>query len=338
MTGIVDECAAIALAELAEDTARRFIDDPLGALRDDLNLTVRAVDHLEGSRTDGGVCDGVSYLSDGVVLYRRTGNRRENFTLAHELGHWLVDRSDAIYDRLAAENDPAKLLESICDQVARRLLLPDQRITTILNSTSVEARHVLDLYSSSSASLHACVVALKDSLPGLGALLVIEPGGESVRYASVRPHDQLGWPTVYPWPGQSVPSGHPLRNIRPGGTVRQRTFWRMPWGTSAEFYMDAVADPHRTVAILSAEDLWEAEKFHPAVTREYAQRPDLETRCCGQARTVRGWPCDSCGQPYCPACGMCTCQRQSAAEALCSACFMSYLPHLLVNGLCEDCR
>lgn len=338
MTGIIEECAAIALAGLADGTARRFIDDPIDTLRDDLSLTVRAVDHLEGSRTDGGVCDGVSYLSDGVILYRRTGNRRENFTVAHELGHWLVDQSDDIYDRLAEQDDSAKLLESICDQIARRLLLPNERITSILNTASIEARHVLDLHRSSSASVHACVVALKDSLPGLGAVLVIEPGGESVRYASIRPHDQRGWPTVYPWPGQSVPSGHPLRNIQPGETLRQRTFWRMPWGTSAEFYMDAVADARLTVAIFSAEDLWQAEKFHPTDTREYDRRPTLETYCCGQTRTVRGWPCATCGEPYCPVCGNCPCQKRSEAEVVCGGCFMSYLPHLLIKGRCEDCR
>lgn len=121
MTRIVDECAAIALAGLADDVAARFADDPLGTLRDDLNLTVRAVGHLDDSRADGGVCDGVSYLSDGVVLYRTTGNRRENFTLAHELGHWLVDQADDVYDRLADLDDAAKLLEAVCDQIARLL-------------------------------------------------------------------------------------------------------------------------------------------------------------------------------------------------------------------------
>jgi len=66
-----------------------------------MKLTVRAVDHLDDARADGGVCDGVSYLNDGVILYRSTGNRRENFTLAHELGHWLVDQADATLRKLA---------------------------------------------------------------------------------------------------------------------------------------------------------------------------------------------------------------------------------------------
>ena len=339
MTRVVDECAAIALAWLADGIMERFADDPLGTLCNDLELTVRAVDHLDSSRTDGGACDGISYLSDGVILYRSTGNRRENFTLAHELGHWLVDRTDAIYDRLAELDDPIKMLETVCDRIARLLLLPDDRIAEVLDSAVVEARHVIALHDASSASIPACGIALKDRLPGLGAVLVIGRGEDEIRYASVHPDAGDGWPTVYPWPGQAIPQAHPLRTIQPGDTLRQRTYWETPWGTRAEFYMDAIADAHRTIAILSAEDLWQAERFHPPIDRDFDQRPNLEIRCCGQVQPVRGWPCTSCGEGHCPTCGYCRCERQAAAELLCAgSCYMRYLPHLLVDGLCEDCR
>ncbi|QZY27787.1 ImmA/IrrE family metallo-endopeptidase [Nocardioides coralli] len=184
MTRIVDDCAAIALAGLADDIATHFADDPLGTLRHDLNLTVRAVGHLDDSRADGGVCDGVSYLSDGVILYRTTGNRRENFTLAHELGHWLVDQADDVYDRLADLDDAAKLLESVCDQIARLLLLPDSRLASVVPSTVVEAKHVTDLYDATNASIHACVIALKDRLPNMGAVLVIRHREDEVGSAA----------------------------------------------------------------------------------------------------------------------------------------------------------
>jgi hypothetical protein len=340
VTRIVDDCAAIALAGLADDIATHFADDPLGTLRHDLNLTVRAVGHLDDSRADGGVCDGVSYLSDGVILYRTTGNRRENFTLAHELGHWLVDQADDVYDRLADLDDAAKLLESVCDQIARLLLLPDSRLASVVPSTVVEAKHVTDLYDATNASIHACVIALKDRLPNMGAVLVIRHREDEVLYASIRPDDELGWPKVYPWPGQTLPSGHPLRSLRAGRTLRQRSFWTMPWGDRADFYLDAVADSRRTIAILSADDLWQAEQFHPADKRDYDQRPELEVYCCGELRKFRGWPCSTCGKGYCPICGNCQCQKQIASEVLCAgSCFMQYLPHLLdANGLCEECR
>ena len=66
-----------------------FALDPLETLRSDLKITVRAAEHLALMRDDGGACDGVSYLDDGVVLYAPSQwSKRQNFTLAHELGHW----------------------------------------------------------------------------------------------------------------------------------------------------------------------------------------------------------------------------------------------------------
>jgi len=339
VTRAIEECAALALAALSDDAAQRFANDPEQSLRDDLGLTVQAVDHLEDSRTEGGTCDGISYLTDRVILYRRTGNRRENFTLAHELGHWLVDRTDAVYDTLAQYDDAAKMLESVCDRIARVLLLPDYRVTDILGSAPVEAAHVMALYEGTNASVHACTIALKDRLPGLGAVVVLDRAEETVRYASIRPDDERGWPVVHPWPGQSLPAGHPLRSVRPGGTLRQRTFWENQWGKRDDFYVDAIGYSNQIIAVFSDDDPWQAEKFHPKSTREFDQRPTLEIRCCGQVRTIRGWPCPDCGEGFCPICGNCRCGRHAAVEVLCAgSCYLKYLPHLLVNGLCEECR
>lgn len=337
--GLVEECAAMALATLSDEIAQRFADDPLTVLCDELGMTVQAVTHLHDSRTDGGACDGISYLSDGVILYRRTGNRRENFTMAHELGHWLIDKVDAIYDRLAPLDDAAKVLETVCDRIARLLLLPNDRVASIISTSVIEAKHVMALYDATSASIHACTIALKDRLPGLGAVVVTDRAMETVKYATIQPDDEHGWPIVYPWPGQEIPTGHPLRNIQLGGTLRQRTFWTTPWGARDEFYVDAVAYSRLTIAVFSAADLWQTERFHPPLRHEFDRRPELEIRCCGQVHKVRGWPCATCGEGYCPKCGSCRCQRQAAAEVLCAGrCFIQYLPHLLVDGLCEDCR
>jgi hypothetical protein len=83
----VDSCAALALEQLPDGLLTRFSEAPAATLLEGLGLRVRPVEHLNQVRADGGLCDGTSYLSDGVILYRRTGNRRENFTLTHELGH-----------------------------------------------------------------------------------------------------------------------------------------------------------------------------------------------------------------------------------------------------------
>ena len=66
----------------------------------------------------------MSFLDDGVILYAPTTNsRRQNFTLAHELGHWIVEQTKDF--RLDCRpSDPPALLESVCDQIAQRFCYP----------------------------------------------------------------------------------------------------------------------------------------------------------------------------------------------------------------------
>src|SRR5690606_684707 len=100
-----------------EPAARsRFAVDPLTTMRLDLGLTVSPADHLSEKRADGGACDGLSFPKDGVILYAPTRNsRRENFTLAHELGHWLIEQVPAVFDWLFEQQAPEKVLETLCD-------------------------------------------------------------------------------------------------------------------------------------------------------------------------------------------------------------------------------
>ena len=137
----LDSCVELALAVLPPDLQAAFAIDPSGVLRQRLGLKVQAVDKLSDSRSDGGACDGVSFLEDGVILYAPTPySRRENFTLAHELGHWLVDQTEAIYDWLADQREPARMLETLCDRIAQRLLLPRTVVRTVVGGGPVQAR------------------------------------------------------------------------------------------------------------------------------------------------------------------------------------------------------
>lgn len=341
----LEHCVAAALGTLDPGVRRRFPTDPLLTMRADLGLKVQEADHLAERRADGGVCDGLSFLKDGVILYAPAHqSRRENFTLAHELGHWLISQVPELFDWLSGQPNPKRALETLCDRIAQQLLLSDGTIAAVVGSRPIRAQHVLDLYASSQARMPACAIALASRLPGLGAIVLVDrdPVDDEpvVRYASIRPDPVRGWPKVYPWPGQRAPSAHPLRFITGAAPVLRRTYWATPWGETAEFYMDAMAVSHRrAIAVLADTDLWGAEKFHPQTRRDYDERPEQEITCCGQIRTVRAYPCQDCGQVHCPNCGKCRCDRQNAALVPCSgSCFLSYRPNLLVNGLCEECR
>lgn len=355
----LDDCLSAALGVMDPEARTRFVLEPLATMCTDLGLKVTAADHLTERRDDGGACDGLSFLKDGVILYAPTDNsRRENFTLAHELGHWLVGQVPMIFDWLFEQPAPKQALETLCDLIAQRLLLADAAITSVVGEAPIRARHVIDLYKATRASIPACAIALAARLPALGAIVVVDidpnavDGRAVVRYASVRPDPIKGWPKVYPWPGQAVPPGHPFQHLLSHGQtpsplgpesvsreVQQLSFWSTPWGERAPFYLDAIATSRRRViGVLADTDQWGAERFHPAERRDFDQRREQEITCCGQTRKVRGYPHDPCGQIHCPACGKCRCDRRDDELVLCGgSCFLKYKPHLLVNGLCEDC-
>lgn len=335
----LEQCVDLAVSAIDEQTQARFMTAPVAVLRDDLGLKVQAVEHLAESRADGGACDGMSFLEDGVVLYAPTPNsRRENFTLAHELGHWLVEQNEDLLNWLGEQSDAAKMLETLCDRIAQRMLLPEAVLRSVVADSPISARHVLELYEASEASRPACAIALASRLPRLGAVVIVDRASQTVQSASVRPDPEDGWPSVFPWPGQAVPGGHPFGTMQPHQTITGKSFWRTPWGTPAEFYIDAISDERRIIAVFSDVDTWGAERLHVDGPREFDQRPVGEVYCCGQTRTARGYPCATCRQHYCPQCKRCRCDRAADRERVCSSCFITFLPHLLVDGRCEDCR
>lgn len=336
----LDECAAFALAIIDPDVRNRFAADPLSVLRDDLQLVVKPAEHLGVARETAGACDGTSFLDDGVILYAPSPNsRRENFTLGHELGHWLVEQVDDVLDWIADQRVPNAVLESVCDRIAQSLLLSEDIIDVVVGVGPVRAAHLIGLFEASVASHPVCAIGLARRLPCLGAVVIIDPRARRVQYASIAADGVDGWPRVCPWPGQDVPAGHPTLTVSPGTDVTRRSFWRTPWGDQQDYYIDATPFGHRVAAVFAEHDLWGAERLHLDRGHSVDDRPEADIYCCGEHQTVRGYPCSDCGQPYCRICKLCRCQRSAAAEQLCAgSCFIKYRPNLLVNGLCEECR
>lgn len=335
----LERAVEIAVGQLSPAIQARFATDPLGVLRGELALRVQPAEHLS-SRADGGACDGMSFLRDGVILFAPSPqSRRQNFTLAHELGHWLVMQSEPVFDWVSDQENAPQVLETVCDRIAQRLLLPESSVDAVLPTRGpVNAAHLLELFDVTQASRPVCSIALARRLPGLGAVVIVDRASAEVKYSSVRPDPEQGWPVVVPWPGQSVPSGHPFSSMVLGSTLTRRSFWRDQWDRQEDYYIDARTDGSRLVAVFSASDIWGAESLHLDGPRKFDQRPTKEIRCCGETRAVRGWPCPTCGEPYCPKCGLCRCQRQAQREQTCTSCYLRYQPHLLVEGLCEECR
>jgi hypothetical protein len=333
----VDTWADRALALLSVEVREHFAADPIDCMTSELGLHVVPAEHLTDSRTAGGACDGVSFLEDDVVLYAPSFSRRQNFTLAHETGHWLLEHTAGFLDWVADQETPAAAVETICDRIAQRLLLSKSQVAAIVGAGPVRAQHVMELYNSSAASRRVCAIGLAQSLPGLGAVVIADRETGIVELSSVHPDPEKGWPTVYPWNGQTLPPGNAFRRIGTGVSATKLMRWQSPWGTNADFYVDGITDDRRLYLVFSQTDLWGTTASFVATEVEFAVQPERQIFCCGKTRVSRGFPCPKCGQPFCPNCRECSCDKRAAREDECNECHSRVLPHLLQDGLCEIC-
>lgn len=334
----VDACAAAAVSDLSAHVRATFAAEPRLAL-ETIGLTVEAVEELAKSRSEGGACDGWSYLEDDVVLYAPSPNsRRENFTLGHEFGHYLVNRNEEVMDWLGDQADALRQLETVCDRIAQLLLLPDELVVPALGQGPIRGSTLLQLYDATQASRPAIAIAMATRLRHLGAVVIMDPAAQVVTFSSVHPDPEHGWPEVFPWNGHPIPPGHPLKTLTTGGQWTGRTYWETPWGRREPFYVDAIHDGRRVIAVFSDRDLWHSEKLHLEPRRDYLERPVRTVTCCGATHEVRGFPCPACDGGYCPICNRCRCQKADDAARPCAGCSMVFMPHLLEEGRCEECR
>lgn len=327
------------IAGLDHNAIAAITASPIGGAQA-LGLIVQAVDGLTDDRGAQGWCDGVSFLKANTIVYVHSPtSRRENFTITHEIAHWLSDRDDDAADWLADLPDSARTLEQLCDQIAGRLLITDTVLDARLEGRTIEAADVRGLYECTSASEPVCAIALTRRLHTPGAVVLIERSTHTISYASLIWDDDDERPTAYPWRGQEIPDGHPLRNLGAGGHLQQRSWWATPWGQRHTYYLDAVGGQNRIAAIFAETDLWGCESLHLDQPSRQPAKPSFTVDCsCGYSGRVRTYPHDECGQPFCPDCGACGCDRKYANHQPCKQCFAMTPPNDLVDGVCSMCR
>lgn len=321
------------LANVSPTALEQVADDPPEALRAMFGITVVATSGFD-SRGAGGWCDGVSLLKGNKILYRATASRRENFTLCHELGHYLAESDDDCLNWLADLAEPERTLETLCDTLAARILIPEHaRATALRNGPSADA--LVELFEATHASRSACANVVVDALPADGFIAIIradEPDHVfyGTRTAETRP---------YAWTGDPVPAGHPLARVT--RSRRCHTFWPNRHGGQRNFYMSAATDGVWNIGVFSSDNIWEIAGGNFVDVGEETRRNDDTIRCpCGYQGITPMWPCSVCHLPGCPACGECQCDRDSRTlqTAMCSYCTTTVRVHLLEDGLCPACR
>ena len=327
----------IALRDLPSEIRESFALDPIRTLAERFKLSARSVQHLSETRGEGGACDGMSYLEHGVLLYAPSPNsNRQNFTVAHEFAHWLVEANDFVIGWVADQDQSQRVLESLCDAIAQALLLPADLIDAA-TSQPIRASQVVDLQAQSSASLPVCAIAVATRLGCVGAIVLIDRKTMEVTSSSVHPDADEGWPAVVPWPGEAVPENHFLAAMAVQAHETRHSFWRNRWGRREDYFIDAVAGQRQICAVFAGSDIWQTTQLPYLIDRTFVVRPTGAFQCCGEWREVKGFPCPRCGQGYCPVCGNCKCTKISAAEQTCKKCFTITPAHLLKDGLCENC-
>lgn len=287
------------------------------------------------SRGEGGGCDGVSIIKDGIILYRPTETRRENFTLLHELAHHLIAQDEDCMSWLADQPDPRRQREQLCDLVAAKLLVPVQDVDAALAGGRPSADAVVRLFMDTEASRTACAVAIAQRLPCDGFVALIEEGSDEV-FAAARVRDTR----PYAWKGDKLAPGHQLRQS-PLPT-RTLTWWPYPGGTERrEYFMSCCVENGWVFAVFAENNLWDVPGFHIPQEVEPDRGYTGNVTCpCGYSGPTRWWPCDKCGVSLCPKCQECDCDRRARREKFtpCSNCMTSVRDHLLEDGLCPGCR
>lgn len=322
------------LGSQPEDWVREAAENILHAMTNRWELAVYEKQSFT-SRGAGGWCDGMSITSSGIVFYRPTGNRRSAFTLAHELGHNIVESDEACINWLSTQDDLERELEHLCDEIAARILLPRTVIDAALGGEPPSATALARLHDTSQASWSCCAIALAGRLPCDGFIALVDQRSQQV-YFSARARDTR----PYAWRDDTIPTGHTLRGLH--GPIETVSSWpRFNINEPRRYYLSADSNGEWANAVFAENDLWHIEAFHAPQSEPEGSHHTGRLKCqsCGYKGTTRLYPCDTCGEERCQRCEKCQCDREAEKpRVMCAGCTMFVLPHLLDAGLCPDCR
>jgi hypothetical protein len=94
-------------------------------------------------------------LGDGHAIELRgsSGERRLRFTIAHEIGHFVLHPERAISERGGATNRATARLEHEADQFAAELLMPEHLVRQAVLDDGADARRLADRFDVSAQAM-----------------------------------------------------------------------------------------------------------------------------------------------------------------------------------------
>jgi Zn-dependent peptidase ImmA (M78 family) len=287
-------------------------------------------------------CDGVFFEHPypNIAYAPTPGSRRERFTLVHEFAHYLIRRDHDVLSALHDLDDNAGQVaeERVCHAFAGLILIPDQVIERILAGRPPEARHLHELFAASSGSLEACAVRLAEYLPANGYVVIADPAGRRIRFASPSPA------ASYQWGRHTLlPAEHPLWRAHTTGAYRGQGQVVWASGSRMNLWMDAVANGHLVHAVFSDTRYWQREGLSILDQLPTSARPTAMSgtcRHCG-ANTWGYTACPTCGDVRCRACGRCGCGAPAPTARVCTVCHLEKGKGQFrspTSIICRDCE
>jgi hypothetical protein len=260
---------------------------------------------------------------------------RQRFTMLHELGHHLIFNDDAL--NALAISDTERPDESICNEVAASILLPEELVKEYLPAGTFTAENVVRLHGAREiASRAACCVAAVRRLRLPGCVIL----GTSDGTAEFIAH-QIGTPWRI---ARGTPQGSEslLVTASKRGHARGVTHVTFASGRqSAQVHADAFDAGDGWIFMVVVGDThspWEKTlRFATAETN--APTEVVECPRCDKAFTAWWAPCPLCGEVKCPDCKHCGCRSQ-VKERRCRICTQLKVEALFSAGgdVCRDCE
>jgi IrrE N-terminal-like domain len=326
-------------ATLGDDQCAALARDPGGFLQ---AIGIRVSPLQEVPTSELCACDGVffEYPYPNIAYAPTPGSRRERFTLVHEFAHYLIRHDDdvlsALHDLDADAGQVAE--ERVCHSFAGLILVSDPVIERILAGRPPGARHLYEVFAASSGSLEACAVRLAEYLPSNGYVVIADPAGRCIRFASPSPGASYQWGRHTP-----LPAHHPLWRAHTTGTYRGQGQVVWASGSRMNLWMDAVTNGHLVHAVFSEIRYWEGEGLSLLDQLPTSARPTAMSgtcRHCG-ADTWGYTACSRCGDVRCRACGRCGCGAPAPTTRVCTVCHLDKGKGQFrspTSTVCRDCE
>jgi len=94
-------------------------------------------------------------VGDGhaIELRGRSGERRRRFTIAHEIGHFLLHPQHTVSERGGPTNQASARREHEADEFAAELLMPDHLVRQAVLEDGADARRLADRFDVSTQAM-----------------------------------------------------------------------------------------------------------------------------------------------------------------------------------------